>query len=441
MKHRKRKPCCIIARGSVKVPVYKRKQRKGKKRYTYYQVPRHEDGERHIEHFATLEEAKAKATEIAEVTAQGDPELIAYSALKRPLQNALEALEPTGLRIDHACRLVADACQIIASDKILEACRLYKRLEPDKPFTPTRVKDGATAYLAIPKKIGWRRKKTLRSNYNVFERRFGEQWMHEVNAVEFRDFVDSMPWTPKTYNEFLRSISLLYREGQFRSWVPARCNPTEGIKRQHEPAPDVGILEPAECRNLLNRLAVTAPELVAGIAIWAFSGIRLEEIGRLDWPQVNLALKTGKFAMQGSQTKKKKQRSVPVMENLRVWLTRFNGHHGPILPQRWLTATKSSENRLNELPRYIRRKTGCVWRDNWGRHSFGTYYFVKCKDPGKVVKAMGNNLKDFERNYWSKVDAVTEETAAEWFSIMPPGEANIIPMPNQEQAPATTLRA
>jgi hypothetical protein len=142
MKHRKRKPCCIIPRGSVKVPVYKRTQRKGKKRYTYYQVPNHNHGEqkRHMEHCATLAEAKAKATEIAEATAQGDPQLLSYSALKRPLQNALEALEATGLRIDHACRLIADACQIIAPDKFLEACRLYKQLEPDKPFTPTRVR-------------------------------------------------------------------------------------------------------------------------------------------------------------------------------------------------------------------------------------------------------------------------------------------------------------
>jgi hypothetical protein len=178
MKHRKRKPCCIIPQGSVKVPVYKRTQRKGRKRYTYYQVPNHSDGGRHMEHFATLAEAKDKATEIAEATAQGDADMLSYSALKRPLQNALEAIEPTGLRIDHACRLVADACQIVAPDKILEACRLYKKLEPDKPFTPKLVKEAVKDYLALPKKVGWKRVKTLTGYFNIFERRFGEQMLH-----------------------------------------------------------------------------------------------------------------------------------------------------------------------------------------------------------------------------------------------------------------------
>jgi hypothetical protein len=67
--------------------------------------------------FADLQEAKNKAKEIAEVLAQGDPHLLSFADFKRPIQNALEAIEPTGLRIDHACRLIADACQIIAHAK------------------------------------------------------------------------------------------------------------------------------------------------------------------------------------------------------------------------------------------------------------------------------------------------------------------------------------
>jgi len=44
------------------------------------------------------------------------------------------------------------------------------------------------------------------------------------------------------------------------------------------------------------------------------------------------------------------------MPNLRIWLTRFSKKEGYILPAYWLTPTKTAENRLNELPRHIRRK-------------------------------------------------------------------------------------
>jgi integrase len=256
--------------------------------------------------------------------------------------------------------------------------------------------------------------------------------LHEVDAIEFKDFVDHQKWMPKTYNEFLRGISILYREAQFRRWAPATCNPTAQIKRLHETAPEVGILKPKECKQLLDRLTLTAPDLVPAIAIWAFSGIRIEEIGRVDWPQIRRGLETGMIVLEAGKTKKLKKRSVPVIPNLRIWLTRFCKQEGYVFPGYWLTPTKTSENRLSELPRFIRRKTGCRWCDNWGRHSFGTYYFKMCKDPGQVVKVMGNSLKDFERDYWNKADEVTDATATEWFGILPEAPGNLVTMPDPQ---------
>jgi hypothetical protein len=434
--NRRRKPVYTGRCGNIKVPVYKRKQQKRGTIYVSYTVSdlsqRKATGKRKLWSFSNFEEAKAKSNEIAQLVAAGEPSLVPLTCIKREIVNALEAIEPAGLQIDYACRLIADACQIIPHSKFLDACRLYKQLEPDKPFTPKLVKDAVKDYFALPKKVGWKRLKTLKGYLNIFERRFGEQMLHMVDIIEFKDFVDSQEWAAKTYNEFLRGISILYREAQFRRWAPATCNPTALIKRLPETAPVIGIFDPSECKQLLDRLSVTASELVATVAIWAFSGIRMEEIGRMDWPQVNRGLETGKFVLEAWQTKKKKQRSVPVMANLKIWLTHFNLREGPVLPVYWLTPTKSSGNRLSELPRYIRRKTKCEWRDNWGRHSFGTYYFKICKDPGEVIKAMGNSVKDFERDYWNKADNVTEATSVEWFNIMPAVPGNVVNMVNAQ---------
>jgi len=57
------------------------------------------------------------------------------------------------------------------------------------------------------------------------------------------------------------------------------------------------------------------------------------------------------------------------------------------------------------------------------------------KDPGGVVKAMGNSLKDLERNYWSKADSVTDAVAADWFNIVPETPGNVIQMSSPTTPP------
>lgn len=428
MKKSKRtgKPHCVIQRGNVKVPVYKRTT---KKRYIEYQVPDHTSGKRKLLSFADEAEAKHKATEIAEAAAHGDHDLLSLAGYKHRILSAIEWLMPTGLQIDDACHLIFDASEIINLKQLLDACRFYKKHQPDKPFTPKLVTDAVREYQAMPHKLGWKRIKTFNGYLNVFSRQFSEIMLHDVDEVALKDFVDSKQWSPKSYNEFLRGLSIFYRAAQFRRWVPTACDPAVKIKRRKEVAAQVDIFQPPEVKRLLACLSAVAPELVPTIAIWCFSGVRLEEIGRVTWSQVNNGLRTGKLVLAARQTKTGRERSIKILPNLMLWLQRFNQEHGSVIPNRWLTATKTAENRLSELPRFIRKKTGSRWADNWGRHSFGTFYFKLTKDPGEVVRQMGNNLKDFERNYWNKADSVTDEAATEFFGIVPEDQANVVSLP------------
>jgi hypothetical protein len=65
-------------------------QRKGKGTYTAYIVTDQTAERRKLWTFADLQDAKAKAYEIADVLAHSDPQLLSFSALKRPIQNALD---------------------------------------------------------------------------------------------------------------------------------------------------------------------------------------------------------------------------------------------------------------------------------------------------------------------------------------------------------------
>jgi hypothetical protein len=83
---------------------------------------------------------------------------------------------------------------------------------------------------------------------------------------------------------------------------------------------------------------------------------------------------------------------------------------------------------LDDITKYISRKTGIVWRDNGPRHSFGTYHFKKFKDAGATVAAMGNSLAKFQRHYWNRSNTITEDVAREWFSILPDGAEKVVPL-------------
>jgi hypothetical protein len=69
-------------------------------------------------------------------------------------------------------------------------------------------------------KVGERRRRTLASHYRTFADEFGNKFLHEVAAIELKDFVDGQSWEAKTHNEFLQDVALLYRDAEFRGLGP-----------------------------------------------------------------------------------------------------------------------------------------------------------------------------------------------------------------------------
>ena len=147
--------------------------------------------------------------------------------------------------------------------------------------------------------------------------------------------------------------------------------------------------------------------------------------------------------MSGDQTKTRKSRNVPISENLKAWLMAYRKESGPIFPRRWLEKTKRHQDRLNELGRYIEKKTNVEWQSNGWRHSFGTYHLKLHGDPHATIKAMGTSLEKLDRYYTSKAEVVTEAMAAAWFNIYPEPTGEILPLqqPNETGAPSACENA
>lgn len=104
--------------------IYKREQRKKAQRYTSYLVPDYSSGQRVLKSFASLPEAKQKAHEIAEGTAEGKTDFLSWADdLRVEIRKSLEALEPTGLTLLPASQLLAEAVKILGGhSELLAAC-------------------------------------------------------------------------------------------------------------------------------------------------------------------------------------------------------------------------------------------------------------------------------------------------------------------------------
>jgi len=387
--------------------------------YTSYQVPDYSTDKRKLWTFANLEDAKAKAREIADGCAAGQQSVLALAPQQREIETALMALKPTGVALDRAAAIVAEALKFVDENDIVAACRFWADQGPNKRLSPKLAREGLADYKARRRgKISSRRSKTERSYLNTFETKFGERLLHEITTVEIGDFGSAQDWSRKTRNDWLGSLSLFFDDAVSRGW--AKVNPLKAVKREKWRGGNIGILTPDQARAILEAVV---DELKAGLALWCFAGMRISEVARLSWGQIDAGLKSGQIFMRADQALKKEEcRSVPICDNLNAWLIRYRKAHGSVLSLKWTT-----EEGLSQLAKHIRRRAG-FWVSNGPRHSYGTYHLKLHGDPAKTVDIMGTSLAKLEKHYRSRSDAATREVAAEWFEIYP-AEENVIPMP------------
>jgi hypothetical protein len=110
---KKRKPFYVAKERHAHVPVYECYQKKSGKTYKYFSIADVSGDRRKGRAFSDADEAITFADDTTVALAR-EPEILAFTAVKRPIQNALEALEGTGLRIDRACQIIAEALKVSA---------------------------------------------------------------------------------------------------------------------------------------------------------------------------------------------------------------------------------------------------------------------------------------------------------------------------------------
>ena len=439
----KTKPIEIRRGGNVRVKIYVNSKSKNGRTYDeykvcdYFTVP----GKRRLESFACEAEARERANEIADaiVIGQSEPTTLT-ECQQREYLDSVAAVIPMGITLREAVGFFCQAINILQLQPgyLARAAEFYKLNRPDKPIEHKLTSEAITEFLVTQQpSVSARRYKALACYLGQFDDEFGERNLHEIRTGDLEIFLEKKKqWSPKTHNDFLGIVGLVYKFAQKcnRTWVPTGFNPASGIERLPSGESDVELMEPDDVNQMLQRIH---PDLIPFLVLWCFTGCRKEEAARVSWPQIHSALKKGDLELTKDQTKngrakrRRGARKMPLLPNARAWLEWWLRHHGPkdsglVLPLRWNTLSQ-----LSDLPKFIRRNTGIMWKNNGPRNSYISY---RCKITGKVVDVAdeaGNSPAKIERHYRAK--SVLLSTAEAWFNVMPPSDENILAMPKPEQ--------
>lgn len=337
----------------------------------------------------------------------------------------MDLLRPLGINVKMAVRVFCQAIEIVDGQpgELLVAAQFYKTNRPDKPLMPKNVGDAVKEYLLRRTRLSAKRQMALACNLGHFSRKFDGKTLDQINSGEISDFIAARNWKPKTVNDFLGAVSLLFKDAILHNYAALNPCAPERISRPAVRRGRIQIYTPREVRAIMSSLD---DDLAIGMALWFWGATRLSEVARLDWSVLRTSVETGHIVIEPTEDDQLKtegsHRSVPLLPVLRAWIEWYLGRHpsacGSVLPTRY-----SEGRRLDNLPRKISCRSKVPWKENGPRHAFCTFHLKLHKDIPKLVEIAGNSIRVLQRHYWHKSNTVTEQMAREYFSILPPMEA------------------
>jgi len=289
------KTTCIEVKkgGNVRVKIYVTTRTKNGQAYAEYKVADYFTfpGKRKLWAFAKEDDAREKANEIAEsiTTGQGESTFLTEFQ-KRELTESVDLLRPYGIDLKMAVSLFCEAIDIIGGQPghLRIAAQFYKTNRPDKPFEEKRADDAVTEFLAAQKEtVCQHRHESLTCYLDQFLKDYSGRKLHEVKQHDVEAFLEKKKnWSPKTTNDFLGMIGLLYKFAQkgSRNWVPAGYNPAKEIDRQPTCEGEIELMEPDEAKRMFQQID---PDLIPFLVLWCFTGCRKEEAARVTWQQIS----------------------------------------------------------------------------------------------------------------------------------------------------------
>jgi len=240
--------------------------------------------------------------------------------------------------------------------------------------------------------------------FNVFAKNFGERHIHTIMSKDIEQWLDSNNhWKPVTRLNYQRNLSVLWNFALKHRYVAQ--NPLLLLERPTLDNKAPGILTIEQAKTLLTKaVEVKDDKVKAFLAIGMFAGLRVAEIERLDWNEIDMEARL--IEVTAAKAKTRQRRHVAMSDNLYAWLQTVTKRSGPVIA------------REVRIDRFAEDRAGITaWPKNALRHSFASYHLAHHKDAAKTALEMGHNSQKLLFTNYREL--VKPAQAAEFWKIMP----------------------
>ncbi len=330
---------------------------------------------------------------------------------------ALERLRPFAVQAINAQGKANPPAHTVAIQglALLESA-VAKWIDSTLVETKARLADSPAVAAVVQEFIGQKRRQNL-SAYHLrdLEIRLGKFAsafklpVNRVGAAELEAWLASLKVNPRTWNNYRAALVGFFAYAKERKYLPADWSALDSVKRIELHDAEPAIYKPSELRRIIE--AATPESFRILLAISAFAGIRSEELSKLQWEDFDWSagyIFLRKKIVKGKASQKK-QRQVPIPENLVEWLSPYQESKGPVSPYKNPKVVAGMKIKLAE-------KLGIKWSKNALRKSWISYQLALTQDAGKVARWAGNSPSIISGHYER---LVTPAMAHEWFEIRP----------------------
>ena len=244
-----------------------------------------------------------------------------------------------------------------------------------------------------------------RISLTVFAKDFGTKPIASIFAGALEKWFAGKQWNPLNERNYMRDLSMFFRWAEKKDFCAG--NPFDKIERPDVPRKTPEIFTVEETSMVLNA-AHSNPELclLPMYAIGLFSGVRIEEIGRMKWEMIDWD--EGEIRMPAEITKTGAPRNITISTSLMAALESDAPASGDIVPD---VNLRLRRQKLLTL-------AGVTTKRNALRHSFATYHAAMYRNPHDLQLLLGQETPSIMFKHY--IAAVRKTDAERYFKLQPP---------------------
>ena len=264
-----------------------------------------------------------------------------------------------------------------------------------------------------------RYQRDLRNRLRRLSEAMPDKKIATVSTEDLDDFLNTLGVAAGTKNTFRRDIRTLWSFAEKRRWADAKVAKVTGKARGGFTAPE--IFTPEEAAELLSH---STDDVLAFHALGLFAGLRVAEIHRLDWRDIDL--EGGWITVSAAKSKTGSRRLVPILDSLRAWIEPVAHRTGDIIKSDFRKRQELARNRAGFSPEIEGEGTGRKlrqWPQNGLRHSFVSYRLAATSNAAATALECGHSQEVLHQHY---KELVRPKEASRYFAIRPAGEGSVI---------------